>query len=189
MGSSFYKLLDVDGNEITHHNLQDKSVWCKDGERVEQSFVRLHGEQLSIIINPEKDTNKYAPDLLSNQSGNLGDLKTQNTPFFKASSLFGIDPTYAVVFNLKDRNRYRELYPNIDIYYWIEWIAVKFQMGIKETTVQPLYGVWRVNFAEFDKHLEKAPLHDYMQRRDDNNGNAKSSFVIDIREKCFERLI
>jgi hypothetical protein len=188
MSNSFYKLLDVDGNEINHHNLQDKTKWCKDGERVEQSFVRIHGEQLNIIINPEKTTNKYAPDLLNSKSGCLGDLKTQNTPFFRASSLFGIDPTYAVVFNLKDRNRYRELYPSIDIYYWIDWIAVKFQIGNKVTAVEPLYGVWRVNFKEFDKYLDGAPLHDYMQRRNDTQGNAKSSYVIDIRNEIFEKI-
>src|SRR4051812_29855745 len=109
-----YSLYDKDGLEITHHNLQDKTRWCKDGERVEQSFVRLHGRTLDISINPEKANNPYSPDLLNLISNVRGDLKTQNTPFFKAQDLYAIDPTYAVVFNLKDRERYLKLYPDID---------------------------------------------------------------------------
>ncbi len=184
-----YTLYDQNGLEITHHDLQDKTKWCKDGEKVEQSFVRIHGEALGILINPEKENNAYAPDLLHVMDNIRGDLKTQNTPFFQAQRLFGIDPTFVVVFNLKDRTRYQNLYPDIDIYYWVDWIAVKFMMGGREIVAQPLYGVWKTSFKELDNYLETCPLHEYQQRRYDNKGNAKSSFVLDIRNPCFNRLI
>ena len=64
-----YSLYDKDGHEINHHDLQDKTKWCKDGEKVEQSFVRIHGEALGISINPEKETNPYSPDLLNITTG------------------------------------------------------------------------------------------------------------------------
>lgn len=184
-----YTLYDKDGQEINHHDLQDKTKWCKDGEKVEQSFVRIHGEVLNISINPEKETNPYSPDLLNLTTGIRGDLKTQNTPFFKSQYLYGIDPTFAVVFNLKDRERYIKLYPDIDIYYWVDWIAVKFSMGSNTTMAQPLYGVWKTSFAELNKYLDKSELHEYQQRKYDTKGNAKSSYVLDIRNPCFNRLV
>lgn len=94
-----YKLFDIDNKELQYHDLQDKSRWCKDGEKIEEAFVRQFGEKLGLIINPEKNLNPYAPDLLNVTNGKLGDLKLQSTPFFKAKSLYQIDPTYAVVFN------------------------------------------------------------------------------------------
>ena len=56
-----YKLLDKNGLDISHIDLQDKSSWCKDGECIEYDFIDIFGERLNLKINPEKDTNKYAP--------------------------------------------------------------------------------------------------------------------------------
>jgi hypothetical protein len=100
-----YQMFDINNKELLYHDLQDKSHWCRDGEQVEEAFVRQFGERLGLIINPEKRTNPYAPDLLNTKNNKIGDLKLQSTPFFKAKSLYNIDPTYAVVFNLKDKLR------------------------------------------------------------------------------------
>lgn len=35
-------------------------------------------------MNPNKINDKYAPDLINNQNSKLGDLKTENTPFFQS---------------------------------------------------------------------------------------------------------
>ncbi|MDX8568146.1 hypothetical protein OZ668_09125 [Elizabethkingia sp. HX XZB] len=186
---AMYELYDSEGKKIEHHNLQDKSHWCKDGEKVEEAFIRIYGSRLNLIINPDKETNPYAPDLLNITSGQLGDLKHQGTPFFKAQSLYNIDPTFAVVFNEKDQKRYEEKYSNIKIYYWINWLAIKFKMSHTEIMVHPLNGVWATEFNAFNQYLKICPLHNYQQRKDDNKGNAKGSYVCDIRDNVFKRLI
>jgi len=186
---TMYELFDNEDKKIEHHDLQDKSHWCKDGEKIEEAFVRLYGEQLNLAINPAKEHDPYAPDLINTVTGKLGDLKFQATPFFRAQKLFGIDPTYAVVFNEKDKLRYQEKYPEITIYYWVNWIAVRYKTDWNEIKAQPLNGVWKSGFPEFNNYLAARPLHSYQQRVDDTKGNAKGSFVCDIRDEVFEKLI
>lgn len=119
----------------------------------------------------------------------FSELKTQNTPFFTAQKNFGIDPTYAVVFNLKDMERYAFQYPEIEIVYWVNWIPtrIEFENG-REITCKSLSGIWSIPFQKLKEIIDTSPLHDYYQRTNDNRGNAKSSFVLDIRDSRFERL-
>ncbi|WP_289659368.1 hypothetical protein [Flavobacterium panacagri] len=183
-----YQQYNKDGIEITPQDLQNKTLWCKDGERIEQAFVNKFGTELGLIINPEKTSNPYAPDLLKDNSL-IADLKTQNTPFFKAEDLYKIDPTYAVVFNRKDAIRYWKHYKEIIIYFWIEWHSVKFVMGNTIKEVDFLDGVWSIKFIDLVELLKDAPKHSYQQRVDDTIGNAKDSFVLDIRNPAFTRVI
>lgn len=183
-----YSLFDRFGNEVNHADLQAKKAWCKDGEKIEEAFVSKYGNQLQLIINPEKKVNPYAPDLLKKNEF-LADLKTQNTPFFKAKELYGIDSSYAVVFNRKDAIRYYRLYPDIIIYFWIEWHSISFQMGTYKKSVKFISGVWAIKFEELIDILKIAPLHEYQQRKDDRKGNAKSSYVLDIRNPLFVKVI
>jgi len=184
-----YKLLDKDGNEIIHHNLQDKKKWCEDGQYIENVFISIYGDLLKLIINPEKQKNKYAPDLLHVKCKRLGDLKFQGTPFFRSRELCGIDPTYAVVFNEKDRIRYSINYPNLLIYFWINWEVISFISSNKNISVTPLCGVWGTYFKDFNNYLQTCYKHEYIQRYNDNNGNAKFSYICDIRNEIFKRLI
>lgn len=176
-----------DGKPVSHHDLQDKAVWCKEGFKTEEVFVDLHGKALQIQINPEKETNAYAPDLIE-ASGNLADLKTQNTPFFKSEKLYGIPPRYAVVFNLKDRTRYNSKYPLITVYFWVDWVSVGFQMGNYRKNIEPLIGVWKIEMPSFNDLLNLAPVHNYQQRISDQKGNAKGSYILDIRNPSFTRV-
>lgn len=34
-----YQLFDFEGNEVKYHDLQYKSVWCKEGATIEETFV------------------------------------------------------------------------------------------------------------------------------------------------------
>lgn len=182
-----YKQYNKDGVEITPQDLQNKTLWCKDGEKIEEVFVSKYGQELDLIINPAKKVNPYAPDLLKSNEF-IADLKTQNTPFFKANDLYGIDPTYAVVFNRKDAERYWKQYKEIIIYFWVEWHSVKFEMGRYSREVDFLNGVWSINFLELVNLLKLAPEHTYQQRVNDTKGNAKGSFVLDIRNEAFKKL-
>jgi hypothetical protein len=181
-----YTQYNKEGNIITPTDLQNKKLWCKDGEKIEEAFVSKYGNQLDLSINPEKSTNPYAPDLIKNSK--IADLKTQNTPFFKAKKLYNIDPSYAVVFNRKDAERYWKLYRDIIIYFWVEWHSVKFEMGSFEQEVKYINGVWSIKFIDLVELLKVAPEHHYQQRITDKKGNAKSSFVLDIRHPAFNKL-
>lgn len=183
-----YTQYDKEGNLVSHKDLQAKKVWCKDGEKIEEAFVNRYGSDIQVQINPEKATNPFAPDLLY-KSSYLADLKTQNTPFFKAQQLYGIDPSYAVVFNRKDAARYFKHYPNIIVYFWVEWHSVRFVMGSFSTEVEYINGVWRIDFKDLLELIKVAPEHSYQQRRYDQKGNAKSSFVLDIRNAKFTRVV
>lgn len=182
-----YTQYDKEGNLVSHKDLQDKKLWCKDGEKIEEVFVGKFGESLDLIINPEKKENPYAPDLLY-QSEHLADLKTQNTPFFKAKELYGIDSSYAVVFNRKDAIRYYRNYPDIIIYFWVEWHSVRFEMGSFSREVEYISGVWSIPFKLLVEILKDAPLHSYQQRVADQKGNARDSFVLDIRKEEFTKV-
>ncbi|MBK8808732.1 MAG: hypothetical protein IPO21_19680 [Bacteroidales bacterium] len=183
-----YKLFDISGNDVTHHDLQDKGVWCIDGASKEEAYVQLYGTQLNLVINPEKDTNPYAPDLLNTRNGKLGDLKTQNTPFFQSVSRFGLNSQHTVVFNGKDSERYKSLYPEIEIYFAVDWQVISFESDKSKISVNPMVGVWFIPFAELYKVLKTAPFHTYQQRVGDNKGNAKGSFVLDLTNPAFKKV-
>ncbi|MEI8007714.1 MAG: hypothetical protein WCI48_16020 [Bacteroidota bacterium] len=180
-----YKSYNKNGELVELHNLQDKAVWCIEGSKTEEVFVKKFGADLQIAINPQKANDPFAPDLIELPNNQLADLKVQCTPFFKSESLFGIPPRYAIVFNDKDRKRYNRLYPEIQIFYWIDWLAVRFEMGSTNIIIEPLDGVWKIKMPLLEELLKKAPLHEYQQRVGDKLGNAKSSYVLDIRHDYF----
>ena len=183
-----YKLFDKDSNVVSHHDLQDKGLWCKIGSTKEEVFVEKFGRELHLSINPEKQRNPYAPDLLNTSSHLLGDLKTQNTPFFQAKARFNLDPQFVVVFNGKDRLRYLEHYPYIEIYFAIDWQVVRFE-GREVISVLPMKGVWFIPFQDLNLLLEKSPFHAYQQRTKDQNGNAKGSYVLDLKNPAFRQIV
>jgi len=161
------------------HNTEDKQWWLQHGEALEEKFVEVCNYLgINAQINPAKTEEATAPDLVVN--GIVADLKTQNTPFFTTEKSFGIPPRYAFSFNRKDYERYQEFYPNIDIYVWIDWQMTSSDYGI---TVDYLYGIYQLPFREVARLIEEgAPEHTYRKRTGDQDGNAKSSFMLDIRK-------
>jgi hypothetical protein len=55
--------------------------------------------------------------------------------------------------------------------------------------VEFLNGVWSIKFLDLVELLKVAPEHMYQQRVNNTKGNAKVSFVLDLRNNAFERLI
>ena len=76
-------------------------------------------------------------------NGRLADLKVQETPFFKAQDHYGIDPQYAVSFNGGDYVSYKKQYPEIDIYFWVNWKMLEKEIGGRTYKVKPLVGFYR----------------------------------------------
>ena len=122
-------------------DLNNKRAWCEEyGDKVERSFCvdRLYDLGLTGFMNLEKKKNVYAHDMFSVFPS---DLKTVRTPFFKAWEKFQIDPQYAVTINMKDMQRYKDLYPNIVVVFDVLWddkICKKFIEGV-EYGVKPMH--------------------------------------------------
>lgn len=171
-------------NANVPHNTEDKMWWYEKGVELEEAFIK-HSKEYGLDdakINPEKATDKKVPDLIV--GGRLAELKTRNTPFFTAGR-YKFDPQYTITFNLKDYERYREKYPDLDIYFLVEWTQLQYG----KYSVRPLKAVYKAPFSLIAKIIEsgKAPLHSYERRQNDTQGNAKSSFLLDVRQ--FQQLV
>lgn len=166
--------------------LNDKLAWCEEyGDKVERSFCvdRLYELGITGYMNLEKKKDKYSHDMFTVFPS---DLKTVRTPFFKAWEKFEIDPQYAVTINMKDMLRYKELYPNIVVVFDVLWddkICRKFIEGV-EYGVKPMHKT----YAGFIQDIRAAVMAcgnkkvEYQGRVNDTGGNAKSSFIFDVRK-------
>ena len=165
-------------NPVVPHNTEDRCWWYLHGEQLEAQFVMVCQKHLGIdaSINPEKTCDPTVPDLIV--GGKMADLKTQNTPFFTASS-YNMDPRYTVTFNRKDYERYSALYPEILIYFWVDWRQKEW----RNKRVEYFGGIFFLPFQDLRANIERgAPEHQYIHRQRPGDRNAKSSFLVDIRD-------
>ena len=165
------------------HDTEDKNWWVIHGADREQTFVKEICPKIGLqaTINPQKAVDPYSFDLVV--GGNKADLKCQETPFFVAGPKYGISAKYAVTFNKKDLLRYQELYPDIEIYYWVNWQTTEKKIYNKVFRVEPLTGVWKAPLSRIEHCIEEkeAPLHRYQRRVGDKHGNARDSYILDLR--------
>ena len=154
----------------------DKEAWCKHGEKMENHFVSTVAPSigLDVIINPEKKTNKYTYDLILDGT-KKADLKHQGTPFFMATR-YDLIPNNTVSFNRKDYERYKKLYPDIFVVFWVQWDK-QSRYGVN---VDAQNGVWIFSLNELGEQINHAPLHTYQKRVKDKRGNAKDSYLIKL---------
>jgi hypothetical protein len=162
---------------------EDKLAWCEYGSNAEPVFAsqRLFELGLAGHVNLNKKENKYTHDLFVQFPT---DLKTVSTPLFKSEELYNIDPQYAITFNVKDGHRYAELYPNIVVVFDIKWEVLEMEINGKIYKVEPMH----ITIAGFLSDIKRAIIKcgkkqiQYLRRKDDTNGNAKSSWVFDARQ-------
>lgn len=161
---------------------EDKQVWCDYGDDAERHFVagRLFDLGLGGHINPQKKTNPYVHDMFVQFPS---DLKTVRTPLFKSMELYGIEPQYAVTFNHKDAERYKELYPNIVVIFDIWWKNCASNIGGQDYAVKDMHFTVAGFLSDIRNAIVKSGSHriDYTRRVGDTNGNAKFSWVLDAR--------
>ena len=141
----------------------------------------MHDIGLPTFVNPSKRTDKYTHDLFTIFQS---DLKTVKTPLFKAKELFGIDPQFAVTFNLKDGVRYAKLYPFIVVIFDVEWKEqCSMTIGGVLYEVQPMHQTHAGFLSDIRNAIIKSGNQKikYARRTDDTSGNAKESFVFDVR--------
>lgn len=165
-------------NQAVPMDTEKKSWWLSYGESLEQAFVGICTQKLNINaeINPAKSEDPTAPDLLF--EGRIADLKVQNTPFFSAQT-YGMDPRFTVTFNRKDYERYLNNYPDIGVIFWVNWT----QLSWKNYSVEPFNQVYAASIQKIRSFVESgAAEHSYIHRQNDELGNAKSSFLFDVRK-------
>lgn len=174
-----------------HASLEDKAYWCERGEQAELAFLdgvaQVYG--LALAVNPEKQRDKYATDMVQLGTNVELDLKTVTTPFFKAGD-YGYDPQHTVTLNHKDYIRYSHKYApewsdkQAVILFWVNWPEQE-RYGHH---VPAINGLWSLQLADLDAMVRKGALrcHEYLNRKNGNVGsNARASWLIDLRQ-CFK---
>ena len=196
MDKRFFK---ADGTELQLHNTEDKDWWLRWGEDKEKAFRQFCNEKgvlPGLAFNPEREggKNKGAPEFVWHNQ--YLDVKVQNQPFFESVKRFKIPPRYAITLNWRDVRDVREKYPGCLIVYWVNWVSVKYlktmprktksPREVENISIEPLHGIWEINptklFQIEEKAIKAGNLHWYARRYGDTRGNAKSSYVIDIRD-------
>ena len=99
--------------------------------------------------------------------------------------LHGIDPQYAVTFNKKDAARYRLKYPNIVVIFDVRWDQLEWTD--KHGTVykvEPMHATYAGFLDDIKNAVMKGgnQVVTYQRRVNDTSGNAKESFVFDVRQ-------
>ena len=99
-------------------NNEDKQAWCDYGEQLEKEFVsNFTNQNIRIGPNPDKEADRYTHDFFATFRA---DLKSIRTPF-RTAGRYGIPTEYALTINEKDVNRYKEMYPNIILFFDIDY--------------------------------------------------------------------
>ena len=163
-------------------NNEDKLAWCEYGEKTEYLFSqqKLFDLGLAGHVNLAKKENPYAHDLFVQFPV---DLKTITTPLFMAQEMYDLDPQYTATFNHKDAVRYKNLYPNIIIIFDVNWKDLSREINGNVYTVAPM----NITVAGFVSDVSRAVRKcgnkkiTYKNRIEDQIGNAKESWVFDIR--------
>ena len=163
-------------------NTEDKLAWCKHGADKEDGFAqnRLFDLGLAGHVNLAKKTDPYTHDLFVQFPS---DLKSVTTPLFKAKELYGLDPQYTVTFNQKDATRYKEKYPNIIVMFDVNWEILKKDINGIVYQVDPMHVTVAGFLSDISRAVKRSGMHkiEYKNRVDDVAGNAKESWVFDLR--------
>lgn len=167
---------------------EDKRAWCEEfGLKTESEFCRwaFMSLDMPVAVNPAKRTDPYTFDLI--YDGNPADLKTVRTPFYRAQALYKLDPQYTVTFNTKDGLRYRELYPDIKVLFDVQWgEGMKYQPRTDSlaVTVEPMRLVAVGTLPQIRQAIKDSGScrHEYQARTFDQSGNAKESWLLDVRK-------
>jgi hypothetical protein len=172
------------------YDTEGKDWWTDYGTELERRFLEEVAPKLRLPFrrNPDKEHDPTLPDFLVGEE--LADLKCQNTPFFKARQLYGLEPATTVTFNVKDYDRYLRRWPEIWVYFYVRWETLCYRDGPQTITVPFVHGVWRARIGCIRELVEsgRAPRHPYRRRRADRRGNARDSYLVSLGDlECVKR--
>jgi hypothetical protein len=170
----------MNNSVYAYESCENKIEWCNNYLSKEIEFCEiLNKMNIKSMINPDKKLNKYAPDIIVNN--NIADLKYRATPFYSSNHYYNIDPQYAITFNVKDYTHYKEKYPDITIFFWIDFKETSRVYKNKKIEILKINKILYSHLDEFEKILIDSPIHSYLRRQNDTQGNAKDSFIFDFR--------
>jgi hypothetical protein len=159
---------------------EDKLAWCEryglQEETKAVADICLFGHP--SWINPQKRKTPYVHD------GFISlplDVKSVRTPLFKSRPLYGIEPEHVVTLNLKDVERYAEHYPMIVIAFVVRWEKQSKQFNATTYKVDAVDGIWLAPLQQILQMRDQLQVIEYARRVDDQAGNARDSYVIDLR--------
>jgi hypothetical protein len=189
-------------NSAVKNDTELKNWWLKHGEVKEHEFVELMATKrpdLMVSMNPRKEVDPTVCDLIYGNAGKSSDLKCQMTPFFSAKQ-YGMDSKYTFTFNSKDYVRYKELYPEIDLFVWVDWKQTELKLGNRNWKTEPYHAIYKISLKDIEFLVDagQAPLHSYQRRsvsekkhplkgHVDKKGNATASYLINL--KLFDPMI
>ncbi len=190
MRSKLFRLSASGYEPISFDDLENKSFWCKFGNKQESAFVDVMQRMktpYSIKIHPAKSQNPYHPDLLVSLTSNgscvieTGEVKIKNSPLFYADKNYKIPSQYALTMDLKDSFNYMKLLNSgvdLVIFIWVLWEAHKMEVNYngktKEYFVDPMKGIWVTRFSKLRlyEELVKPPIHWY-----NNKGRQPTQYI------------
>jgi len=98
---------------------ENRNIWYEKAEKWEVDFIEKYGKKFSLIINPSKEINKYAPDLYMLKTSVSADLKMLRVPFYAAQKIYNIPAQYCWTFNVSDLWEYSTKYSNnLGVFIW-----------------------------------------------------------------------
>ena len=155
---------------------EDKTWWIGWGKQKEQEFLKLC-EREGILPGIAAS---YGPDHYPEYTyqGRYLDLKTVETPFFMARKHYGLDSNFAVSLNKQDVFDCTYKYPKCQLVFWIQW-ASEIKYGV---AVETRHEIRFLSYERMRELVSHAPVHIYQKRIDDNQGNAKDSYILDLRD-------
>ena len=178
------------------HDVQDKAWWVKYGAEKEKYFVDSilpkYNIDKTIIINPAKERNSTAADLICDTDKILGDLKICETPFFTAGK-YGMDPNGCVTFDEKDYIRYMfdyQILPAITYTKKPQTFFIMFYVSWPEqddygVSIKAREGLWAITIRGINNMVldnDKIKWHRYKNRVENKDGNGRASMIIPLSE-------
>ena len=155
---------------------EDKTWWIGWGNQKEQDFLSLCAREGILPGIAASSGPRFYPEY-TYQSRYL-DLKTVETPFFLAQKHYGVDSNFAVSLNKPDVLDCTYKYPKCQLVFWIQW-ASEIKYGVE---VETRHEIRFLPYERMRELVSHAPVHVYQKRIDDNKGNAKESYILDLRD-------
>lgn len=160
---------------------QDKQAWIRRGVGRERLFLELRQKHPILQGIAPSGEDKYVPEFV--YQGQYLDLKSVYKPFYRAGQKYGVNPDFAVPLNVVDVRDCNEKYPGCQIVFWVRWDTSTDY----EVTVNKQDGVWFLSHEKMNELASKAHVHTYQERTNDTEGNARDSYILDLRH--MERLL
>ena len=155
---------------------EDKTWWIGWGNKKEQDFLLLCAREGILPGIAASPGSRFYPEYT--YQGRYLDLKAESTPFFLAQKHYGVDSNFAVSLNKSDVLDCTYKYQKCQLVFWVQW-ASEIKYGV---AVETRHEIRFLSYERMRELVSHAPVHVYQKRIDDKKGNAKESYILDLRD-------